>query len=144
MCNDDLAISSIKIQEFNPEKLYEAETALKHGTIFSELNKTFFATDDLETTNHLDCKCPKDEIALYELSYISFVLDDLILFIDTHPSDTKALKMLNEYLDKKMTLLDDFAKNYYPLTRSTIPQSKDSTEHYNFLNGPVPWEGVCV
>ena len=56
---------------------------------------------------------------------------------------TKMYEQLDKYHNlTKFEFLN--VKNYYPLTRSTIPQSKNSTEHYNFLNGPVPWEGVCV
>ena len=43
---------------------------------------------------------------------VSFAVDDVKLFLDTHPTDTKALEYFHEYSKLRNQALDEYAKYY--------------------------------
>ena len=44
------------------------------------------------------------------------MLDDLRLYLDTHPEDADGLALLKDLLQKRRMLTEDFAQACYPLT----------------------------
>ena len=91
---EHLAMASVPVQQWGP--LYDKEEALRRGTIFQELNLPFFAASDLEQgikqESTLSGKAQgEQERMLLEIQQISFVLDDLRLYLDTHPQDPDGL-----------------------------------------------------
>ena len=54
---------------------------------------------------------------------VSFAVDDVKLFLDTHPTDTKALEYFYEYSKLRNQALDEYAKYYGPLTVDTTVES---------------------
>ena len=59
----------------------------------------------------------------------SFAVDDLLLFLDTHPDDVEAIKAFHHYSDIRRNALQVYSDQYGPLTiegsirstRSKIP-----------------------
>ena len=123
-----LAIASIPIQQWN--EVYDEEQAFANGTIFPELNKPFFVTvqdSKLEKgpkkfANTLNA----EEVVLFQIQQASFVVDDLRLYMDTHPEDQEGLKLLKDMLKRRKTLLKAFAVSdkYYE------DMSKDCSADY--------------
>ena len=74
-------------------------------------------------------------------------MDDLRLYMDTHPQDQEGLRALKGALKKRQELLRDFALAFYQLTMdcmtSIMEQNPEST-CYGWSKGPMPWEGACV
>lgn len=151
-----LAIASIPCQTWNT--VYEFPEALKNGTIFPELNLPFFATDAPEkpvpsTPDH-QAKKPEEaqrEALLTQIYQISFAINDLTLYLDTHCEDTNARELFYKWLEQKTVLMQEFASNYYPLTQECMTscgcskesQGKDAVV-FAWTAGPLPWEGACV
>lgn len=73
---------------------------------------------------------------------LSFAVDDVKLYLDTHPRDQEALDFFYEYNKKRNQLLKEYAKYYGPLTVDTaVPSCSD---RWNWINEPWPWqEGGC-
>ncbi len=88
---------------------------------------------------------------LKEIDEISFVVNDLILYLDTHPQDANALSEFSKAAVKRKQLLQEYANQYEPLTQNCIcvetnNQSQTNTKylgekHFTWLDGPLPWEG---
>ena len=91
---------------------------------------------------------------LQQINEISFVVNDLNLYLDTHPLDKDALDAFSQALNQRKQLLDAFAKEYEPLTLNCIcPDTNNKTEtktkypgqkHFTWSDGPLPWEGGNV
>ena len=89
---------------------------------------------------HLCTFCSKQfSDKIYE---ISFAVDDVKLYLDTHPWDEEALSYFREYSYMRNEALKEYAKYYGPLTIDTAVQS--DCEKWNWINEPWPWqEGGC-
>ena len=139
-----LAIASVRIQEWN--EVYDEEQALRMGTIFAELNRQFFATvldNELEDEK---LKFNREETMLRQIQQTGFVLDDLRLYMDTHPEDQTGLSMLKTMLKRKRQLMKEFALEFYPLAEvcmDVIYEKNPDSECYCWPEGKIPWEGVC-
>ena len=56
--------------------------------------------------------CRKD--LLMQIGHASFAVDDVKLYLDTHPRDQEALDFFYEYNKKRNQLLKEYAKYYGP------------------------------
>ena len=76
------------------------------------------------------------------INQVSFAVDDVKLYLDTHPCDTAALEYFHKMSRQRNEALKEYAAAYGPLT---IDTAKDScTERWNWINEPWPWqEGGC-
>ena len=77
---------------------------------------------------------------LKEIQQLSFRLYDLTLFLDTHPTESCAIKDYNETLSKYRLMVKNFEKLYGPLTLDAIDEN---TMEWKWIEGPWPWEN-CV
>ena len=76
------------------------------------------------------------------INQVSFVVDDIQLYLDTHPWDQEALKYFQEYSLKRNQALKEYANLYGPLTVDTA--AHNCTERWRWINEPWPWqEGGC-
>lgn len=78
------------------------------------------------------------EQLLNEINEVSFAVNEATLFLDTHPDDEAALAFFKETLPRRKTLMEQFAKEYEPLTVDCICPD---TDHWSWTDGPLPWEG---
>ncbi len=152
MSGNHLAIPNVPIQQWG--ELYTQEEALNVGTIFHDLNMPFFATETvLGTTSpiagsELDTSVPKEqaqrEQLMKKINQTSFFLDDLTLYLDTHETDTQALKLYHEKSLECAELRKQFAEEFYPLTKLCVPMRGSGEASFCLQDGPMPWEGACV
>ena len=105
-----------------------------HGRV----GDTFTKPEKDEMPNSKPCR--KD--LLMQIGHASFAVDDVKLYLDTHPRDQEALDFFYEYNKKRNQLLKEYAKYYGPLTVDTaVPSCSD---RWNWINEPWPWqEGGC-
>ncbi len=79
------------------------------------------------------------EQMLCDIGIVSFVVVELVLFLDTHPGDTKAIQYFNHYSSIRQQMLKEFAEKYYPLTLD----SACAQQTFGWGEAPLPWE-VCA
>lgn len=65
-----------------------------------------------------------------------FAAHDLALYLNTHPTDKRALTMHAEVAAKAKEAAAEFEKKYGPLT----PNNCTSTERWCWIDSPWPWE----
>jgi len=75
-------------------------------------------------------------ILLNKISKTGFILYDIHLFLDTHPTDYQALRYYEIYQKKLDELKREYEKRYGPLT----PKMTDGSDRWNWIDGPWPWE----
>lgn len=88
---------------------------------------------------------------LKEINEVSFAVNDLTLYLDTHPLEQEALDMFSENMKKRKQLLSTYAAEFEPLTTDCVcPDTNNKTEsntkypgqrHFTWGDGPLPWEG---
>lgn len=145
-CPETLAMATVPKQNWCEP--YDFETALMEGTIFPCLNLPFYKAEKVEST--LCCsgasspEQKKREEMMTGLSTISFAINDLTLYLDTHPDCKNGLTLFKELLEKRLDLLADFAKSFYPLTQISMVTGTPETTCYGWGEGPMPWEGGCI
>ena len=79
--------------------------------------------------------CERKEELLQKIRCYEFAINELALYLDTHPEDRKALCLHKKYCNELKTLRDMYQKVYGPLT-ITYPCNK-----WRWLEEPWPWEG---
>lgn len=75
------------------------------------------------------------------ITEVSFALDDVVLYLDTHPCDTEALCYYEEYKKARKKAIDDYTKLYGPIEKYNV----DSCKCWAWTEEPWPWEieGGC-
>lgn len=152
MSENHLAIANVPIQQWGG--LYTQEEALNVGTIFQDLNMPFYAAESvMETTNPIASgmeslgisKEQSDrEQLITQINQVSFFLDDLTLYLDTHEKDTEALTLYHKKAQECAELRKQFAQKFYPLTKLCIPYCESGEISFCLQDGPMPWEGACI
>ena len=146
-CKEHLAMASIPKQEWCEP--YDLTTALAEGSIFPCLNLPFHKAP----VGKSKCKpfgstftsSQKDrETMMSNLAAISFAINDLTLYLDTHPDCPNGTSLFYELLEKRLHLLIEFAEKFYPLTQTSMVAGSFDQKRYGWSEGPMPWEGACI
>ena len=121
-----LANPYVPFQLENPPK-YEMRTGLVRGTLFPGLDLPF-----MNMANQKERPVPPTT----ELQALAFAVNELALYLDTHPTDTEALEMYQTYQQALHDGIMNFSKEHGPLNH-TVPGKKGC---YCWPNDPWPWE----
>ena len=79
---------------------------------------------------------------LNHINQVSFAVDEVKLYLDTHPCDAEALAYFREFSRERNLALKEYARIYGPLTDDTAEDT--CTDRWNWINEPWPWqEGGC-
>ena len=74
---------------------------------------------------------------LHFINEVSFVLDDVALFLDSHPDDEAALAYYKKYKKIRNEAVKEYENIYGPLTHYNV-----NCKDWSWVNEPWPWEGV--
>ncbi len=81
------------------------------------------------------------EQLLNMVNEVSFAVDDIKLYLDTHPEDEEALAFFKENVRIRNAALKKYAAQYGPLTIDTGDDT--CSRQWDWVMQPWPWEGVC-
>lgn len=71
------------------------------------------------------------------LTTVSFAMDDVILFLDTHPNCKEALEHYQKWKEMRNEILYAYETKYGPIQSYNV----NGTECWKWINEPWPWEG---
>ena len=120
-----LANPYVPFQMESPPK-YEARKALVRGTLFPGLDLPFMGMVNQQEQP----VTPKTE-----LQTLAFVIQELALYLDTHPEDKEALELYREY--QKIYHKGMMEYNECTPLKHGMPVQGD---RYRWLDDPWPWE----
>lgn len=69
---------------------------------------------------------------------VGFAIDDVILYLDTHPEDKQALEYYETYKKLRRQAVSEYTKLYGPLTKDDV----NSCNYWAWVKDPWPWEPV--
>ena len=78
----------------------------------------------------------RDMLMLKMHSY-DFAMEEVVLFLDTHPNDQTALSYFKQYRDLKNQSEKDFSRIYGPVTIDNYDYDLSS---WKWIDSPWPWE----
>ena len=79
---------------------------------------------------------PADRRALFdEIGAVSFVMDELRLYLDTHPDCGEALSLFRECAERRRDLTSRYAEAFGPLDSYGVP-----SDGWGWNRGPGSWE----
>lgn len=81
----------------------------------------------------LDRRCMR---LMRELMQWHFIHMELVLFLDTHPDDEKALRDLQRANERMMQLRDEFNRSCFALTTDAVTRD----DYWQWIESPWPWE----
>ena len=80
---------------------------------------------------------PKNKLEKY-ISALDFALYEMVLYLDTHPTDKKALAAFAEYQMRRMEAIKEYESHYGQYLRMAVKTKPDGS--WNWIKGPWPWE----
>jgi spore coat protein JB len=120
-----LAVPYVPFQPTDPQR-YSRMEALSQGTLFPGLNLPFHLMRDGKTVP----RTPRTE-----LQALCFLLQELGLYLDTHPEDQEAFGLFQRYAGLMEQAKQTYVERYGPLLR--MDSAMD--DHYTWAEGPWPW-----
>ena len=73
---------------------------------------------------------------LWRMSSQQFAALDTQLYLDTHPYDTTAIQMFNQYRKSQMDLKRQYESLYGPLSSDAVIDVRN----WKWVSDPWPWE----
>ncbi len=75
----------------------------------------------------------------HSINVYSFVIVEMIEYLDTHPNDKEAIGYLNHYVRLKNQAMSEYAEKYGPLNITASPEG--NSDEWKWATQPMPWEG---
>lgn len=77
---------------------------------------------------------------LHQVDMAGFMLDDAILYLDTHPCDAEALEYYRVAKEKYDGAVREYTTQVGPLFMFDVPCG----DTFTWVDEPWPWEGGCA
>ena len=106
---------------------YEPRKAMVRGTLYPGLDLPFMG---MVNQNNLPVT------PLSEVQVLAFAVQDLALYLDTHPEDTEALELYRQYQQLYQKVSQAYEREKRPLNHAAPGQG----DTYAWLDDPWPWE----
>ncbi len=106
---------------------YEPRKAMVRGTLYPGLDLPFMG---MANQNNLPVT------PLSEVQVLAFAVQELALYLDTHPEDLEALELYRQYQE----LYRKCAQNYQADRRPLNHTAPGRDGEYAWLDDPWPWE----
>ena len=106
---------------------YEPRKAMVRGTLYPGLDLPFMG---MVNQNNLPVT------PLSEVQVLAFAVQELALYLDTHPEDTEALELYRQYQQLYQKVSQAYERENRPLNHAAPGQG----DTYAWLDDPWPWE----
>ena len=121
-----MAFPYIAMQRQDAQR-YENREALLQGTLFPGLDRPF--------RKELRSRFPKVNEALLDLMALDFAIDELGLYLTTHPDDRQALELYWSYIRLGREGRTKYEESNGPLLQTDITEGS-----FRWLDDPWPWD----
>lgn len=112
--------------------ILEPYPGFMRGNMFANLYEGYknYRPQEINSSN-------ERENLLNQWQEYDFALIDLDLYLDTHPNDSKAIQLYNNYLKMKEQICKKYESMYGPLT---LNSSDFNQNNWVWIRSPWPWE----
>ena len=88
-------------------------------------------------TNMMGAPLSKQAL-INQINETSFAIDEVLLFLDTHPNDMAALDYYRNAVAMRRQAMDTYQRQFGPLMVDGVYANR-----WDWINDPWPWEGGC-
>ncbi len=105
------------------------QTSSQNNSLFSQIPQT------QQNQQHQQSQAQSCQLArqVYETG---FAIDDILLYLDTHPEDTQAMAYYQRLCQLYQNAIQMYEQAYGPLSITQI-----TGDIWNWIQNPWPWEG---
>ncbi len=114
----------------NKTELFDSFEGFNKGNLFHDLYSPYKNHDYM-----LKVSGERDNLLL-KIQVLDFALNDLNLYLDLYPNDTKCINIFNDYNKKNKECIMEFEKKYGPLTVCGLNYDNE----FSWINNPWPWD----
>ncbi|NLN56256.1 MAG: spore coat protein CotJB [Clostridiales bacterium] len=72
---------------------------------------------------------------LSKLMDVDFVIHELVLFLDSHPEDRRALEFYKKAVAEQKEIYDQYVTRYGPIVAEDVRQDR-----WSWVDSPWPWQ----
>ena len=121
-------------RDTTPSTLYNVDEGFIKGNMYKNLYDKYKHYEPKKFT-------PKTELDLitYNLYKYCFAINDLNLYLDIHPDDTKMYELFKKYVAEYKATKKKYESIVGPLTIT-----HDNYNKYSWINVKMPWEDFYV
>lgn len=84
--------------------------------------------------------CHMSQAELFDfINKVSFAVDDIQLFLNSHPTCKEALAYFYEHNELRNAALKEYSRRFGPLTIETA--NENASNCWEWIQGKWPWEG---
>lgn len=93
-----------------------------------------------QTSNQMSVQMPMQtkEALLKQINEASFAMDDVLLFLDTHPDDAAAMQYYHNVTAMRKNAMDAYQNQFGPLMVDNVMGNR-----WDWVTEKWPWEGGC-
>lgn len=77
------------------------------------------------------------QAALMQVYQNGFAIDDILLYLDTHPMDENALAYYHQAMTRYWESVEHFENRFGPLFTNRV----NTAQGWSWIDDPWPWEG---
>ena len=73
---------------------------------------------------------------LLKIYQYDFAIDEIVLFLDTHPNDKNALNDYNRFIKERNEIVKEYVEKYGPIQI----EGENKGASWQWINEPWPWQ----
>ena len=120
------------ILTMNDDKLVSSKEGFLRGNMFKNEYKPY------KSLTYVDIRPQSDrEAKLFNVMQFSFAINDLNLYLDLHPDDTRVVRLFEELVKEEKQAKKEYMEKYGPLTVTKVKGDK-----FDWIESPWPWDDL--
>lgn len=129
---DKYNVQMLNQSSYNIGQILDPKEGFTRGNLFRNLYDGYknYMPQEINAQN-------EREALLNQWRQYNFALVELDLHLDTHPNDTNAIKLYNDYNNILKQIASKYESMYGPLT---LDSSYLNNNSWSWINSPWPWE----
>ena len=129
---DDINVVNNMNNYDNNLNLYSSKEGFLRGNMFKDEYKPY------KNLTYINIRPNNDrEAKMYTVMQYSFAINDLNLYLDTHPEDKEALNILKNLIKEEEKAKNEYITKYGPLNVCDT-----SGNEFNWVDSPWSWENL--
>ena len=123
---------SIPKMDMNTPNILPAKEGFLRGNMFKNEYKPY------KNLTYVDIRPQSDrEAKLFNVMQFSFAINDLNLYLDLHPDDTRVVRLFEELVKEEKQAKKEYMEQYGPLTVTKVKGDK-----FDWIESPWPWDDL--
>ena len=123
---------SISKMDMSTPNILPTKEGFLRGNMFKNEYKPY------KNLTYVDIRPQSDrEAKLFNVMQFSFAINDLNLYLDLHPDDTKVVRLFEELVKEEKQAKKEYMDSYGPLTLNKVKGDK-----FDWIESPWPWDDL--